>query len=68
MADQPEKQKIDFKKLAADVGKAASTAGESVGKAAVAVTDKTKELSTKPRQRSWGLSIKTVMVRSILKM
>ena len=54
MADQPEKKKIDFKKLATDVGKAATTAGESVGKAAVVVTDKTKELSAKTQAAILG--------------
>lgn len=54
MADQPEKKKIDFKKLATDVSKAATTAGESVGKAAVVVTDKTKELSAKTQAAILG--------------
>jgi len=54
MAEQTEKKKIDIKKIAADVGKAATTAGESVSKAAVAATDKTKELSAKTQASILG--------------
>ena len=42
-----EKKKFDFKQLAGDLGKVATTAADSVGKTAVAVADKTKEVATK---------------------
>ena len=54
MTEQIGKKKIDIRKIAADVGKAATTAGESVGKAAVAVGDKTKELSAKTQAAILG--------------
>ena len=48
------KKKFDFKKLADDVGKAATTAADSVGKTAVAVADKTKEVANKSQQAILG--------------
>ena len=48
------KRKLDFKKLADDVGKAATAAADSVGKTAVAVADKTKEVATKSQQAILG--------------
>ena len=54
MAEQSENKKIDIKKFATEVGKAANTAGENVNKAAVAVTDKTKELSAKTQAAILG--------------
>jgi hypothetical protein len=48
------KKKFDLKKLADDVGKAATTAADTVGKTAVAVADKTKEVATKSQQAILG--------------
>ena len=44
------KKKFDFKQLAGDLGKAASTAADTVGKTAVAVADKTKQVATQSQQ------------------
>ena len=60
MADKKEnvaegaKKKFDLKQLADDVGKAATTAAGTVGKTAVAVADKTKEVATKSQQAILG--------------
>lgn len=48
------KKKFDFKKLADDVSKAATTAADTVGKTAVTVADKTKEVATKSQQAILG--------------
>lgn len=53
-AAEGSKKKIDFKQLAGDLGKAATTAADSVGKTAVAVADKTKEVATKSQQAILG--------------
>lgn len=49
-----EKRKIDLKHIAGEVGKAASTAANSVGKTAVAVAGKTKEVATKSQEAILG--------------
>lgn len=48
------KKKFDFKKLADDVGKAATTAADSVSKTAVTVAGKTKEVATKSQEAILG--------------
>lgn len=48
------KKKFDFKKIADNVSKAATTAADSVGKTAVAVADKTKDVATKSQQAILG--------------
>lgn len=53
-ATQAKKEKVDIKKIAAGIGKAATAADESVSKAAVTVTDKTKELTVKTQTAILG--------------
>lgn len=48
------KKKFDIKHFADDIGKAATTAADSVGKTAVAVAGKTKEVATKSQQAILG--------------
>lgn len=48
------KKKFDIKHFAEDVGKAATTAADSVGKTAVAVAGKTKEVAVKSQQAILG--------------
>lgn len=48
------KKKFDFKQLADDLGKVATTASDSVSKTAVAVADKTKEVAAKSQQAILG--------------
>ena len=48
------KKKFDFKQLADDLGKVATTAADSVSKTAVAVADKTKEVAAKSQQTILG--------------
>ena len=48
------KKKFDFKQLADDLGKAATTAADSMSKTAVAVADKTKEVAAKSQQAILG--------------
>ena len=44
------KKKLDIKNLASDIGKAATTAADSVSKTAVTVAGKTKEVATKSQE------------------
>lgn len=48
------KKKIDIKQIASNVGSAASSAADTVGKAAVVVADKTKDVATKSQQAILG--------------
>ena len=48
------KKKFDLKQLTDDLGKAAASAADTVGKTAVAVADKTKEVTTKSQQAILG--------------
>ena len=48
------KKKIDVKDLAGKAGKATSDAAQHIGNGAVAVAEKTKELTTKSQQAIWG--------------
>ena len=48
------KKKFDFKQLADDLGKVATTASDSVSKTAIAVADKTKEVAAKSQQAILG--------------
>lgn len=49
-----EKKKIDLKQLAENAGKIANDAAQGVGKAAITVADKTKEVATKSQQAILG--------------
>lgn len=49
-----EKKKLDFRKLSDDLGKAVTSAADSVGKTAVAVAGKTKEVAAKSQQAILG--------------
>lgn len=49
-----EKKKLDFRKLSDDLGKAVNSAADSVGKTAVAVAGKTKEVAAKSQQAILG--------------
>ena len=53
-AAESAKKKFDFKILASDIGKVATTAADSVGKTAATVADKTKEVATKSQQAIMG--------------
>ena len=53
-AAESAKKKFDFKNLASDIGKVATTAADSVGKTAATVADKTKEVATKSQQAIMG--------------
>lgn len=48
------KKKFDFKNLADDIGKAASTAADKVGKTAATVAEKTKEVASKSQEAILG--------------
>lgn len=48
------KKKFDIKSLASDIGKAATTAADSVSKSAVTVAGKTKEVATKSQEAILG--------------
>ena len=48
------KKKRDLKSIASDIGKAATTAADSVGKTACVVADKTKTAATKSQQAIMG--------------
>lgn len=48
------KKKFDIKQLAGDLGKAASTAADTIGKTAVVAADKTKEVAAKSQAAIFG--------------
>lgn len=61
-------RKIDGKQLAHSIGEAASAAADNVGKTAVSVAGKTKELASKSQEASMALCTRTATVKSTSRM